>query len=139
MILCMACKHDGSDYCRRGYLKNNAVGKCRGYERLKLYVSGRITGDATYQEKFLKAENTLREAGFEPVNPAACIPAKTEWPQAMRKVVRLMLECDGVALLDDWADSRGARIEVRLARDVGIPAMLLDRWTADKSAPQDEA
>jgi hypothetical protein len=44
-----------------------------------------------------------------------------------------------VALLDDWADSRGARIEVRLARDVGIPAMLLDRWTANKNAPQDEA
>jgi hypothetical protein len=127
----MTCKHDDSDYCRRGYLKSNALGKCRGYERLKLYVSGCITGDANYQEKFLKAENTLREAGFEPVNPVACVPPGWNWSQAMRVVVGLMLECDGVALLDDWADSKGARIEVRLARDVGIPAMLLDRWIAE--------
>jgi hypothetical protein len=114
----------------RGKNKNDK-GKCRGYERLKLYVSGLITGDANYQEKFLKAENTLREAGFEPVNPAARVPPDRDWSQAMRVVAGLMLECDGVALLPDWEESRGAKIEARLAREVGIPVKPVGEWIAE--------
>jgi hypothetical protein len=122
----MTCKHDGPDYCLRGCLRNKA--KCRYYEKTKLYLCGRITGDDNYRAKFLEAENKLYEAGFYPVNPAACVPANTEWHHAMRMAISLMLRCDGVALLPDWKQSRGAKIEARLARDLGMAVKAAKEW-----------
>jgi nucleoside 2-deoxyribosyltransferase len=129
----MTCKHDGVDYCRRGFLKRNAGEQCRYYEKRKLYLCGRVTGDDNYRVKFLKAENKLYDAGFYPVNPAACIPACTEWHQAMREAIGLMLQCDGLALLPDWKKSKGAKIEVGLAQAIGIPVRAIHEW--EKAAP----
>jgi hypothetical protein len=125
MMKCITCKHDSPDYCLRGYLRRN---ECRYYERRKLYISGRITGDKDYREKFLEAENKLYDAGFYPVNPAACIPANTDWNHAMRKAISLMLQCDGVSLLPDWRKSKGAKIEARLARKLGMDVKPLQEW-----------
>lgn len=130
---CMSCKHDGSEYCLRGYLKRNAGEGCRYYEMLKLYLCGKVTGDAHYRDKFLDGENELYEAGFYPVNPAACIPPETGWKEAMRKAVSLMLQCDGVALLPDWKESKGAKVEVTLAKSIGIPVKSISEWEKPKS------
>jgi hypothetical protein len=97
-----------------------------------LYLCGRITGDNHYRAKFLDAEDRLYEAGFVPVNPAACVPDKTEWHHAMRQAIGLMLRCDGVALLDDWKKSKGARIEATLAGNVGIPVKSIREWEKAK-------
>jgi hypothetical protein len=128
----MTCKHDGPDYGLRFFLKNHAAGKCRYYEKMKLYLCGKITGDDNYRVKFLDAENELYEAGFYPVNPAACIPVGTEWRQAMRTAISLMLRCDGVALLPDWKKSRGAKIEERLARELGLEVRACEDWPSKK-------
>jgi hypothetical protein len=132
----MTCKHDGQDYCLKGFLKRNAGQECRYYEQIKLYICGRITGDDNYRAKFLEAENTLCEAGFHPVNPATLVPANTDWNQAMKKAVGFMLQCDGVALLADWKNSRGAKIEKRLAMEIDIPVMPVDRWLAKQPMPK---
>jgi hypothetical protein len=124
----MSCKYDGFYYCLRGYLKRNAGERCRYYEKLKIYLCGKITGDDQYRDKFLDGENELLEAGFYPVNPAARIPPDTAWNDAMRKAVGLMLKCDGVALLSDWRESKGAAIEVNLARKIGIPVRPIHEW-----------
>jgi len=102
-------------------------------EKMKIYISGKITGDSNYYKKFLDAENRLYEAGFEPVNPAALAPANADWNKAMRTVVGVMLKCDGIALLPDWKGSRGAVIEERLARDVGLPVKPLAEWLAGRA------
>jgi hypothetical protein len=128
----MSCKHDGPDYCLKGFLKRNAGPECRYYEQIRLYICGPITGDDQYRVKFLNAENGLYEAGFCPVNPAACIPAATDWNQAMRQAINLMLKCDGVALLPGWKESRGARIEARLAGELGIPVKPIHEWEKPK-------
>jgi hypothetical protein len=126
LMECMTCKYDGPDYCLRGCLRNKA--KCRYYEQRKLYLCGKITGDTNYRAKFLDAENKLHEAGFYPVNPAACIPSNKDWNHAMRTAIRLMLQCDGVALLPDWKQSKGAKIEERLARELGIEVKAGKEW-----------
>jgi hypothetical protein len=128
----MSCKHDGSDYCLKGFLKRNAGPDCRYYERLTLYLCGPITSDDQYQAKFLNAEQELYEAGFYPVNPTACIQAGTDWNQAMKQAIPLMLQCSGVALLDRWEESKGAQIEARLAGELGIPVKLIREWEKPK-------
>jgi len=50
------------------------------------------------------------------------------WEYAMKYDISEMLACDGVAVLADWHDSKGARIEARLAEDLGMPVKTVDRW-----------
>jgi len=38
----------------------------------------------------------------------------------MRMALAQLVTCDCVALLDGWRDSRGARIEARVAHDIGL-------------------
>jgi hypothetical protein len=46
--------------------------------RPKLYICGRVTGDANYQRKFHEAERELRAAGYtDIVNPARLCPSET--------------------------------------------------------------
>ena len=96
--------------------------------REKIYVSGKMTGDGNYRRKFLQAENRLFDAGYYPVNPAAFVPKYISWQGAMRLVLKVMLDCDGVALLPDWKKSVGAKIEARLAREIGIPVKPIAGW-----------
>jgi hypothetical protein len=86
----------------------------------RIYICGKVTGDPNYKEKFLEEENRLFSLGYEPVNPAACIPSNESWPKAMRTAIRLMLLCDGVSLLSGWRKSKGAKIEANLARKLGM-------------------
>jgi hypothetical protein len=95
---------------------------------MKLYISGKITGDKNYQEKFADAEKRLVDAGYEVVNPAKLCAADTDWHTAMRVCIKAMMDCDGVARLDDWKESRGAFCEVTLANNLDMRTRLLDAW-----------
>jgi len=97
-------------------------------KKKNIYICGKVTGDANYYEKFLKEENRLFINGYEPVNPAACISPKEEWQKAMQAAIRLMLLCDGVSLLPDWKKSKGAKIEARLARELGMDVRDSGKW-----------
>jgi hypothetical protein len=99
----------------------------------KIYICGKVTGDPNYQEKFIKEENRLYLLGYEPVNPAAIVSSNTAWSDAMRIVIRDMLVCDGVSLLPDWKKSKGAKIEARLARELGMDVRNNAEWSADKT------
>jgi hypothetical protein len=96
-------------------------------ERL-IYISGKISGDPLYKQKFNDAEEELINAGYIVCNPARYAPCDVEWSKAMRMVVAIMLQCGGVALLPDWEESRGAKIEERLARDTGIETLPIAGW-----------
>ena len=95
----------------------------------KIYICGKVTGDPDYREKFKKAETRLYQLGYFPTNPAGLISPKTEWELAMKHAVRAMLLCDGVCLLPDWKRSKGAGIEARLARGLGMDVREIDKWT----------
>lgn len=101
---------------------------------MNIYISGKISGDKNYRKKFLDAETRLFDAGHYPVNPAACVPDGADWQSAMRTALRLMLKSEGVALLDDWHDSKGAMIEARLARVMGIPVKPVEEWLEGNNA-----
>ena len=50
------------------------------------------------------------------MNPAQLIDGDTPWLKAMWKSLRLMRKCGWVALLPDWKESTGARIEHLVAK-----------------------
>ena len=94
----------------------------------KLYIAGKITGDPHYSRKFSIAENSLRNAGFTVVNPAAALPEGMR-PSDYIRICLLMLDlADGVALLDDWRNSAGAQIEQSIAAYIGLLIRPVRDW-----------
>ena len=85
----------------------------------KIYLAGKVTGDPCYKMKFEAGVKHLEDLGWKReniVNPAQLVPGDTSWLKAMWKCLWLMLGCGWVAMLPDWKESRGARIECFVAR-----------------------
>lgn len=93
---------------------------------MKLYLAGPMTGHADLNFPAFHAEaKRLRALGFEVINPAEINADPTAgWLECMRADIKALADCDGVALLPGWGDSRGARIEQGLARDLGLLVIL---------------
>lgn len=94
-----------------------------------LFVSGPVTGHLDLNRPaFEEARVRLLDRGYRVVVPADVVPPDARWEDAMRATIGRMLRCDGVAYLPGWRDSKGASIEVHLARTVGMPAMSVRDW-----------
>lgn len=101
---------------------------------MKLYLSGPISGvpDGN-QAHFNEAECRLSPF-FSVVNPknlSACsdrscapqdarYPGDHSWECWLRYDLKAMLDCDAVAMLAGWQSSKGAALEVEVARRVGM-------------------
>ena len=90
----------------------------------KIYISGKITGLTTEEIKsrFGNAELAIEIAGDEPVNPlkvAPYDPAHT-WEHYMVEDIRALLGCNAILMLSNWQDSKGARIEHAIAKEMGL-------------------
>ena len=85
---------------------------------MKVYISGKITGDADYKQKFKAAQNILESAGFEVFNPAEQEDTGKSWTWNMKKDIAGLMECDAIFLLKDWEESRGARLECYIAQQL---------------------
>ena len=94
-------------------------------KRLRIYISGPMTGNDNYLNEFLQATQTIRSAGHIPVNPAAL---ETVFPDADREEylkfdLALLAECDAVYFLPGWRESRGANREYGYA--LGLDKIIL--------------
>lgn len=89
---------------------------------MKLYIAGPMTGYAELNFPAFHAEAArLRAIGFEIVNPAEINADPTAgWLDCMRADIKQLVDCDGVALLPGWAQSRGANLEEHVARALGL-------------------
>ena len=94
---------------------------------MKVYIAGKMSGVENYnREKFKTAEDKLRDLGHDPFNPAALQTAgqnDLDWKGCMVRDIKVLVECDMMAMLDDWEDSKGARLEFYIAQQLGIPAV----------------
>lgn len=81
----------------------------------KVYIAGKITGDPCFEAKFYAAETVLQtEYGWDYwsiVNPVEQCDNAWPWWRCMARCLRLVSGCKAVAMLPDWKESRGARIE----------------------------
>jgi len=82
----------------------------------KCYIAGKITGLDNYKELFEAAEHCVKKLGLQPVNPVT-LPHRhnKSWEAYMQECLISMLPCPNVYALNNWQDSKGASIEVKLA------------------------
>lgn len=90
---------------------------------MKTYISGKITGLTSKEVKknFNEAEELLNSWGMSPVNPLKNGLCRSEcWERHMIRDIEMLMECDAILLLDNWIDSKGARIEKYIAEEKGM-------------------
>lgn len=96
---------------------------------MRIYVIGPVSGvEELNAPAFEGARARLAEAGYVPLVPHDFVSADADWQRAMRISLETIAKADGIALLDGWRDSRGARIEERIARELGIEAATVGSW-----------
>jgi nucleoside 2-deoxyribosyltransferase len=93
---------------------------------MKIYLSGPITGVENYMEIFNRHEAALKETGHEVINPAKLNHDHDKsWTSYMKEDIRALLDCDVIALIPGWEESRGARIECGIAKRLGMDLLFL--------------
>ena len=71
---------------------------------------------------FHATAKVLRGLGIEVVNPAEInVDPATGWEACMRRDIAELVSCDAVAVLAGWEKSRGASLEVHIAKALGMP------------------
>ena len=87
---------------------------------MKIYISGKITGlEIDYaKKKFEDAEQLLKIAWPTIINPFHITPFLwiRIWHCYMIADIFQLLKCDTIFMMLNWEDSRGARIEHRIAK-----------------------
>lgn len=98
---------------------------------MKLYIAGPMTGLPEFNyPAFFGAQDRLELAGFSVINPARIDGREgcTTWLDYMRASLRDVADADGIATLPGWQDSRGAALEVHIARSLDLPVRPVDEW-----------
>ncbi|HYF73559.1 MAG TPA: DUF4406 domain-containing protein [Nocardioides sp.] len=98
---------------------------------MKVYIAGPMTGypDFNYPA-FFRAAEKLQAVGIEPINPARMDGREgcKTWLDFMRASLIDIANCDGIATLPAWGDSRGAALEVHIARSLDLPVRTVEAW-----------
>ena len=107
---------------------------------MRLYVIGPVTGrENLNREAFEDARGKLERAGYDVVIPHDVVLPGATHPVAMRLSIKTMLGCDGVAMLIDWGESTGAKLEKRVAKMCGIETRYVSAWFRKKpDCPEDD-
>lgn len=123
-----------------------------------LYIAGPMRNRPQFNfPAFFDAEKRLQEAGYKTFNPARRDEeAGMDWQSSdgtetmpvgsgfnIRECMAvdtafICNEADGVALLDGWATSKGARAEKALAEACGLPVMYVEEWLQASETPEDD-
>lgn len=104
----------------------------------KVYVSGAMTGIADYNHPAFNAKAAeLRAQGFDVINPAehdAEIGLDQPWATYLRRDLVLLAEhCDTIVFLPGWQDSKGAKLEHHVGKELGMTLHYPDgiTWSPD--------
>lgn len=111
----------------RKNLENDAVYREAkgGKRKMKVYISGAITGTNDFMERFKAAEDRLTDEGMSVINPArlnSCMPKDTTYEEYMEVALHLLDMCEAIYMLKGWGNSHGANREYwyALAKDKTI-------------------
>lgn len=99
---------------------------------MKIYIAGPMTGVPEFNfPAFADAAEALRHAGYKAVSPHEGVHNRDltkPWDYYMREDIKLLMNCEGVALLPGWGKSKGARLENYIAKKLGMQVAPLKEW-----------
>lgn len=90
----------------------------------KIYISGRISSDPDFKEKFKEYANYIDNLypQYYTINPAEVVlPTLCDWEDYMCICLHLLKQCDAIFMLPDWKESKGACVEHETAIKMNIP------------------
>ena len=97
-----------------------------------LYLAGPMTGLPEFNyPAFNSAAGRLRASGFEVLNPAENKPEIPDWVGYMREAIACLVRADAVAVLPGASDSRGARLEMKLAVELEMRVRPVRAWLTE--------
>ncbi len=94
----------------------------------RIYIAGKVTGLTVVQAtfKFGEAEQKLKAAGYDPINPLSLQDTfRVEWKEAMKRCIAALVFCDGIYILPCSSDSKGAQLEILIASQLQLPTITL--------------
>lgn len=95
----------------------------------KIYISGKITGDPNYRDKFNRADIELSKNNdcwtYNPIVLAEYLEYLTgtedlKYSDYLKNDLKYLLDCDAIYMLSDWKESEGAKLEHKIAEMTGI-------------------
>ena len=101
---------------------------------MNIYICGPVSERPRQEavDHFIKVENQIHRRAkdsnliINTSNPIRFCPSGLDWHASMRICVGELVMCDGIALLQDWQQSTGAKIELKLAEDLHIPVVYIE-------------
>lgn len=88
-----------------------------------IYISGPMTGKPQFNRPaFVVAEDYLNghHPALKVLSPHTIVIDEPSWEKYMRVALGMMLKCEAIYMLKGWRDSKGARIELGLAQELGM-------------------
>jgi hypothetical protein len=92
-----------------------------------VYISGKMTGLEPEIDKknFQKAKEFLQNAGYDCVNPIDLNNSGVAWIDAMKVDITELMQCNAIAMLPNWKESKEATIEHYIAFNLGLKVFYL--------------
>ena len=91
---------------------------------MRIYISGKITGlnAEVSQQYFQQVEDLLTNAGHIALNPWKILPFHPDltWHDYMAEDAKAIIHCDAIIMLENWRESKGAKVEHSLAESLGL-------------------
>jgi hypothetical protein len=111
---------------------------------MKVYICGKITGLPIEKAKqnFKNCEIHLMEDGYSVVNPIELpeheaiivdtnLSIEEQWYLHMKTDIKALMDCDGIFVMTNYTESKGATIEYELAMKLGLFGLYQNTSTAD--------
>lgn len=109
-----------SDTTRRAHDFANILDNKYPKKDKKVFLSGAISNRMdTYYLYFNASANVLLKRGWDVYCPN-CIPIDTSWQDAMKQTIRALTECDIMYVLRGYEESEGVKMELDLAKKLGL-------------------
>jgi hypothetical protein len=99
---------------------------------MKAYLSGPISFDKDFKDKFALAESKVASKGYHPINPVVIgetlkkhLGRDPSYEEYLREDFRALLDCQIIIMLPGWKNSTGAMREHDLALWSGLDVIEL--------------